>query len=229
MKTIGLLGGMSWESSLEYYRLINQLVRDRRGGNHSAECILLSVDFDPVEQLQHAGEWAQIARRMAGAAERLERAGAELLLLCTNTVHKVAGQIEMAVSIPFLHIADATARAIRGQAVSTVGLLGTTFTMEQDFISARFESSGIRCIVPDADDREYVHQAIYRELCAGVVLDSTRERFLQIIRRLTNRGAGGVVLGCTEIPLLVSQEHLDMPVFDTMALHARAAVDYALE
>jgi amino-acid racemase len=228
MLKIGLLGGMSWESSAEYYRLANELVRDRLGGLHSAECLLYSVDFADIEAMQAAGRWDDAAVALAAAAKSLQAAGADLLLLCTNTMHKVADQVQAAVSIPLLHLADATAAAVRQAGAATVGLLGTAFTMEQDFYRDRLAAHGLTVLVPDADDRALVHRVIYDELCLGVVSDASRGAYRDVIARLVGRGAQGVILGCTEIELLVGPEDSAVPVFPTTRLHVEAAVDRAL-
>ena len=230
LKTIGLIGGMSWESTVPYYRHINEAIRDRLGGLHSARVILFSVDFHDIEQLQHAGRWDEAGAMMADAARSLERGGADFLVLCTNTMHKVAPAIEAAVTIPLLHIADPTARAIRAAGVRTVGLLGTRFTMEQDFFRGRMEDlHGIEVVVPDAADRDTVHRIIYDELCLGVVREVSRDAYRCVIARLVERGAQAVILGCTEISLLVGADDASVPMFDTTAIHAQAAVEMALE
>ena len=228
MLTIGFLGGMSWESTAEYYRLANELVRERLGGLHSAQCVLHSVDFADVEQLQVAGEWDRAGQLLADAARAVEAAGADLLVLCTNTMHKVAGAIEQAVSIPLLHVIDVTADAIAQQGLTTVGLLATAFTMEQDFYRERLASHGITTIVPDADGRRVVHDVIYDELCRGIVTEFSREAYRRIIARLVADGAQGIVLGCTEIELLIGAQDAEVPVFPTTRLHVEAAVDRAL-
>lgn len=229
MRTIGLIGGMSWESSLEYYRLINQTVQARLGGLHSARSVLVSVDFAEIAALQHGGEWEGAAARMAAAARSLERAGAECVVLCTNTMHKLAGAIEAAVRIPFLHIADPTAARVREAGLWTVGLLGTRFTMEEDFYRGRLEARhGLRVLVPEGAERELVHRVIYDELCRGLVRPESRAAYAAVIRGLVGAGAQGIVLGCTEIGLLVRAEDSPVPLFDTAALHAQAAVDFAL-
>jgi aspartate racemase len=228
MKRIGLIGGMSWESTLPYYRIINEAVKERMGGLHSAELVLYSVDFQAIETLQRAGSWDDAGAALAGAAVALERAGAELLVVCTNTMHIVAPAIEAAVSIPLLHIADPAAEAARHAGVDTVGLLGTRFTMEQDFYVDRLrQRHGLSVIVPDETDREEVHRVIFEELCLGRVLTSSRAAFEAIVARLAARGAGGVILGCTELAMLVEPERLAVPAFDTTRLHALAAVDAA--
>ncbi len=229
MRTIGLIGGMSWESTVTYFRLINERVKARLGGYHSAEVILYSVDFAEIERLQMAGEWDEAGKRLAATARSLERAGAECIVLCTNTMHKVASAIESAVALPFLHIVDPTAAAIHAAGLRTIGLLGTRFTMEQDFYRGRLrERRGIEALVPDAADRDTVHRVIYEELVQGNVLPKSRAQYLAIIDRLKDRGAEGIILGCTEISMLISPDSLDLPCFDTTELHAEAAVDFAL-
>jgi aspartate racemase len=229
VKRIGLLGGMSWESSAEYYRLVNEATRERLGGLHSADCLLRSVDFADVEQLQRAGRWEEAGALLAGEAEALVRAGAELLVLCTNTMHKVADAIAGAVDVPFVHIADTTAEAVRAQGIGRVGLLATAYTMEQDFYIGRLrDQHGLDVLVPDPADRRIVHDVIYHELCVGVVAPESREEYRRIMRELAGRGAEGILLGCTEIDLLVTQDDSPVPVFDTTRLHAQRAVDLAL-
>ncbi|MBN0981024.1 aspartate/glutamate racemase family protein [Pseudomonas hygromyciniae] len=229
MRTIGLIGGMSWESSAEYYRIINQQVRDRLGPLRSAQMLLYSVDFGPVEQAQHAGRWDDAALILQDAARRLQAGGADCIVLCTNTMHLVAPQIEAAVSVPFLHIADAAgAAAVKAQTL-TVGLLGTAFTMEQDFLKARLAAQGLTVLVPDAQERSAVHRIIYEELCVGVISEASRQVYQQAIANLAARGAQAIILGCTEIGLLIKPEHSDLPLLDTTELHAQAAVAFALE
>ncbi|MFG2052672.1 aspartate/glutamate racemase family protein [Micromonospora sp. NPDC048930] len=228
MLTIGMLGGMSWESSAHYYRLANELVRERLGGLHSARCVLYSVDFAEVEQLQTTGQWEEAGRLLGQAAVAVQAAGADLLLLCTNTMHKVADQVQAAVDIPLLHLADATAAAVGAAGLDSVGLLGTAFTMEQDFYRDRLTRHGLRVIVPDAEDRADVHRIIYQELCLGEVRDSSRQTYRDVIDRLVASGAQGVILGCTEIELLISPADSPVPVFPTSRLHVEAAVDLAL-
>ncbi|PPJ43858.1 MULTISPECIES: aspartate/glutamate racemase family protein [unclassified Pseudoxanthomonas] len=229
MKTIGLIGGMSWESTVPYYRLVNEGIKARLGGLHSAQVVLYSVDFHEIERLQREGDWHTAGELLADAARRVQAAGADLLVLCTNTMHKVAPQMEAAVSIPLLHIADATGAAITTAGHRTVGLLGTRFTMEQDFYRERLrEVHGLQVIVPDADDRGLVHDVIYDELCRGVVRDSSREAYRRIMDDLVASGADAIILGCTEIGLLVGAQDASVPLFDTTALHANAAVDAAL-
>jgi len=229
MKTIGLLGGMSWESTVLYYQLINQGVKNKLGGLHSARIVLVSVDFQEIEELQHKGEWGEAGSILSNAARRIQTAGAEFLLICTNTMHKLAPQIEQSIQIPLLHIADATARRIKQQGLETVGLLGTMFTMEEDFYRARLtEKHGLKVLIPPKEDREFVHQVIYGELCKGVINGKSREEFLRIMRELQSQGAKGVIEGCTEIVMLVQQHHTDIPLFDTTAIHAQEAVSIAL-
>lgn len=229
MKRIGLLGGMSWESSAEYYRLVNEETRDRLGGLHSADCLLRSVDFSEIEQLQRTGRWDRAAALLAAEASSLERAGAELLVLCTNTMHKVAGAITDAITIPFVHIADTTADAVRAKGLETVGLLATGYTMEQDFYTGRLrDAHGLQVLIPDEADRRIVHSVIYDELCVGIVAERSREQYRRIMRDLAERGAEGILLGCTEIDLLVGPQDAPVPVFDTTRLHARRAVELAV-
>jgi aspartate racemase len=228
-RVIGMLGGMSWESSAEYYRLANELIRERLGGLHSARLVLASVDFAEIERLQVAGEWAQAGRLLAEAARGVEAAGAELLILCTNTMHKVADQIQAAIEIPLLHLADTTAAAVKRDGLRTVGLLGTAFTMEQDFYRDRLAAHGLHVLVPDAADRAEVHRIIYDELCLGVVQESSRQIYRDVIARLVAAGAEGVILGCTEIELLVGEDDSPVPTFPTTRLHVEAAVAAALE
>ncbi len=227
-RVIGMLGGMSWESSALYYRLANELVRDRLGGLHSARCVLVSVDFAEVERLQVQGRWDEAGRLLAQEAKNVEAAGAELLLLCTNTMHKVADQVQDAVGIPLLHLADVTAAAVHAAGLTTVGLLATGFTMEQDFYRDRLAASGLRVLVPPADDRAEVHRIIYEELCLGVVREPSRQTYREVIGRLVEAGAEGVLLACTEIELLIGQEDSPVPVFATTRLHVEAAVEASL-
>ncbi len=230
MKTIGLLGGMSWESTALYYRLINEGVRERMGGLHSAKIAMVSVDFHEIETLQHAGNWDQAGARLARSAQQVEAAGANFLLICTNTMHKVMPRIAENLTIPILHLADATARRILSRGMSTVGLLGTAFTMEQDFYKGRLEQEhGLTVITPTAADRKIVHDVIYEELCLGQVNPESRARYLRIIDEMVAVGAEGVIEGCTEIVMLVDQEHTAVPLFDTTAIHAQEAVTMALE
>ena len=229
MKRIGLLGGMSWESSIEYYRLVNEVTRDRLGGLHSSDCLLRSVDFAEIELLQREGRWDEAGARLADEARALAGAGAQLLVLCTNTMHKVADQITAAVAIPFVHIADTTAHAVRAGGLQTVGLLATGYTMEQDFYVGRLrDMHGLKVLVPDEVDRRIVHDVIYDELCVGVVRDASRDEYRRIMGELAQRGAQGILLGCTEIDLLVGPEDSPVPVFDTTRLHAERAVELAI-
>jgi aspartate racemase len=229
VKRIGLLGGMSWESSSEYYRLVNEMVRERLGGLSSADCLLRSLDFAPIERLQRSGDWEAAGSLLASEAAGLEAAGAELLVLCTNTMHKLAAEVEAAVSIPFVHIADATEAAVRGAGLARVGLLATAYTMGQDFYVGRLrERHGLDVLVPEEADRRLVHDVIYQELCVGVVRESSRAEYRRVMAALVERGAEGILLGCTEIDLLVGASDASVPVFDTTALHARAAVELAL-
>jgi aspartate racemase len=229
MKTIGLIGGMSWESTVPYYRIINEAIKERLGGLHSAKIILYSVDFHDIEELQRAGDWDTAGQRMAGAAKSLESAGADFLVLCTNTMHKVAPAIEQAVRIPLIHIADPTADAIKATGVTKVGLLGTQFTMEQPFYADRLRNQhGLEVITPQLADREIVHRIIYGELCLGKVLDESRIAYQNIMAGLIAKGTQAIILGCTEISLLVSQQDLAVPLFDTTWIHARAAAEVAL-
>jgi aspartate racemase len=227
-RVIGMLGGMSWESSAEYYRLANELVRERLGGLHSARCLLASVDFADIEAMQVAGEWEAAGKVLAEAARGLEAGGAELLVLCTNTMHKVAAQVQHAVRIPLLHIGDVAAKAVTDAGLRTVGLLGTAFTMEQAFYIDRLAAHGLTVLVPDAGDRADVHRIIYDELCLGVVLDESRQLYREVIERLVQSGAEGIVLGCTEIEMLISEKDSSTPVFPTTLLHVQAAVDASL-
>jgi aspartate racemase len=229
MKTIGLLGGMSWESTAVYYRIINERIRERMGGLHSGKIIIYSFDFAELEALQSSGRWNESAAVLVAAARLLERAGAEILLICANTMHKVADEVQGGVSIPLLHIADVVAERITEAGIGTVGLVGTAFTMEQEFYRGRLERGhGIEVIVPNARDREAVHRVIYEELCVGEIRDPSRELFREVIRRLVAEGAGGVVLGCTEIPLLVGPADVDIPLFDTTEIHAASAAAAAM-
>ena len=229
MKTIGLIGGMSWESTVPYYRTINRVMGARLGGLHSARLVLYSVDFHDIEVLQHEGRWEEAGDILADAARAVRRAGADAIVLCTNTMHKVAGQIEAAVDIPLLHIADATATRVQQAGVSRVGLLGTKFTMEEDFYRGRLEARhGLKVLTPPGEQRDLVHSVIYDELCLGRVEDSSRQAYRKIVADLVDQGAQGVILGCTEIGLLLGQEDAAVPLFDTAAIHAEAAAEWAL-
>lgn len=230
MKTIGLLGGMSWESTVSYYTMINEAVKMRLGGLHSAKILLYSVDFAEIEALQHAGDWDAAAEVLVCAAQNLERGGADCVLICTNTMHKVAPQIRASVGIPLIHIADATALALQQAGVTTVALLGTAYTMEQDFYKGRLtDQFGLKVLTPDAADRSTVHDIIYKELCLGQIRPDSKQRYTKIIAKLKQQGAEAVILGCTEIGLLIRAEDSCLPVFDTTSLHAQAAVCFALE
>lgn len=229
MQTIGLLGGMSWESSAHYYRLINQEARRRLGGTHSAPSVMVSVDFAEIEALQHAGDWKTLTARMVTAARQAENGGADLLVICTNTMHLMADAVQDAISIPLLHIADPVGRAITEQRLSRIGLLGTAFTMEQPFLRERLQDRfGLDMRTPGADDRHQIHRIIYDELVRGVITEASRAIYRDIIRRMAEDGAEAIILGCTEIMLLVSQKDSPVPLFDTTTLHALAAVDAAL-
>jgi aspartate racemase len=228
--TIGLIGGMSWESSAEYYRTINREMNRRLGGVHSAQCLMYSVDFEGIKRLQHEGDWERLAEAMKEAAVRLERGGADFIVLCTNTMHRVADAIAASVSISTLHIADPTADKIKAAGFQRIGLLGTAFTMEQDFYKGRLQQRhGLEVIVPDENDRRIVHEIIYKELVLGQIRPESRQAYRAIIARLIERGAQAVILGCTEIMLLVSDEDSAVPLFDTTTIHALAAVDWALK
>lgn len=230
MKTIGVIGGMSWESSALYYRLINEGIKQRLGGLHSAELLMCSVDFAPIEALQHAGDWSGAARILIDAARRLEAGGADFFLIATNTMHQVADEVSAAVHIPLLHIADATAETLRKDGVKRVGLLGTAFTMELDFYRQRISDiDGIEIVVPEMHDRQMVHDIIYQELCQGVVDADSRKVYLAIMERLRNDAVDGIILGCTEIGMLVRQEHTEIPLYDTTVIHAEKAVSRALD
>ena len=230
MKTIGLIGGMSWESTVEYYRLLNKTVHERLGGFHSAKCVLVSVDFSEIETLQNENRWDEASQILAGAARQLESAGAEVILLCTNTMHKCAPAIESATSLPFIHIADAAATAIKAQNLTKIGLLGTRFTMVDSFIKDRLaDSFGLSVLIPNQNEIEIIHKVIYEELVQGIILDTSRQAYLQIINQLVARGAQGIILGCTEIGLLIRQSDSPVPVFDTTRIHALSAVEFALE
>lgn len=229
MKIVGLIGGMCWESTIPYYRQINELIKERLGGLHSAKIILYSVNFHDIERLQHAGDWETAGQLMGDAARCLEGAGADFLVLCTNTMHKVAAAIEAAVHIPLLHIADPTAAEIKAAGFSTVGLLGTRFTMEESFYKDRLqERHGLRIMIPMSDDCQIIHRIIYEELCLGHTLDESRNEYRRVIRSLVHQGAEAVILGCTEISLLVDQHDSAVPLFDTTRIHARKAAEWAL-
>lgn len=230
MKTIGLLGGMSWESSLQYYKIINEEVKKKMGYQHSCKCLMYSVDFAEIEKLQHEGEWNKLSDIMIDAACKVQNGGADFLVICTNTMHKMADDIERNAGIPVLHIADAAAESVKAEGMKKVGLLGTKFTMEQEFYKGRLlEKHGIDVVIPDEQERQMVHDIIYNELVLGVIRDSSRNVYLEIINNLVSRGAEGIVLGCTEIPLLVQQKDCEARLFDTTTIHALAAVELALK
>ncbi|AJD89671.1 aspartate racemase [Jeotgalibacillus malaysiensis] len=229
MKTIGLIGGMSWESSASYYRTINETVKEQLGGLHSAKCILYNVDFDEIERYQTEGDWNAAGRRLSDAARSLEKAGADFLVICTNTMHKVVNQIEERIHIPVLHIADATAKQIQQSGIKTVGLLGTRYTMEQDFYKERLTSQGINVMTPSEEDRKQINRIIFDELCLGKIEDDSREYYRSVIKKLSADGAQGIILGCTEIGLLISPGDTAIPLFDTAEIHALEAVKLALK
>ncbi|MDF2606778.1 MAG: aspartate racemase [Bacillales bacterium] len=229
MRTIGLIGGMSWESSSEYYRLINEEVKRRLGGLHSAKSIMYSVDFQEIEHYQSEGDWISAGKLLGNAAQSLEKAGADFIIICTNTMHKVVNYIQENINIPILHIADATANRILESKINKVGLLGTRYTMEQDFYKSRIEANGIQVIVPDKNDIEVVNNVIYNELCLGKVGKSSKEYYKKVIERLVAEGAEGIILGCTEIGLLVSSDDAEVPIFDTAKIHAIESVNWSLK
>lgn len=229
MKRIGLIGGLSWESTIIYYKLINELVRDQLGGLHSADCLVSSFDFAEIEVLQASGRWTEATDRMIDAAQRLEKANADFLLICSNTMHKMADQVQASVQIPLLHLADATATRIKAQGLKRIGLLGTRFTMEEDFYKGRLiDQHDLEVIVPDAEDRRIVNAAIYDELCQGIISPTSKQHYVAIMRKFVEAGAEGIILGCTEITLLVNQDDSSVPLFNTTAIHAEVAVEYAL-
>ena len=229
MKTIGLIGGMSWESTVTYYQLINEAVKKELGGLHSAKIVLYSVEFSQIEEMQAAGKWEEAARVLTDAAQALERAGADFILICTNTMHKVAPQVSTGIHVPLMHIAEATAKALLEKGIKRVGLLGTKYTMTQEFYRDKLVEAGLEVLTPDEVDMEIVHRVIYDELCLGIVRRKSKEEHLRIIGTLAARGAQGVILGCTEIGLLVGQEDMELPVFDTTRIHAEQAVRKALD
>jgi aspartate racemase len=230
MKKIGLLGGMSWESSLNYYKIINEEIKKKLGGLHSAKVILNSIDFDEIEKLQHSGNWDKTAEILAKEAKDIQNAGADFLLICTNTMHKVASQIEQNISIPILHIADATAQVLVQDGIKKVALLGTAFTMEQDFYKKRLEDKfDLEVVVPNQQDRQIVHKIIYDELCLGQINQISKQKYLQIIKKLQMQNIQGVILGCTEIAMLVKQEDCDIKLYDTTTIHAKKAVEFAIQ
>ena len=230
MKTIGLIGGMSWESSIEYYRIMNEATKARLGGLHSAKSLMYSVDFAEVEFLQHTGKWAEAAHMLVDAAQRLERGGADFIVLCTNTMHKVAGEIQAAVKIPLLHIADPTAQQVKEAGIREIGLLGTRFTMEEEFYKDRISQKyGLHVHIPNAQEREVIHRVIYDELVVGEISQASKEKYIGIIERMVHQGIEGLILGCTEIGLLIHEQDSQVPLFDTTRIHAEAAVEYALQ
>jgi aspartate racemase len=228
MKTIGLIGGMSWESTIPYYRILNETVRDTLGSFHSAKIILYSVDFDDIERDQTAGEWERMGVKLADIALTLQNAGADAIALCTNTMHKVAGQIEAQISIPFIHIADATAEAVINSGITKIALLGTKYTMSQDFYRDRLASHGLEIIVPEMQDQEIINDVIFNELIQGKVLESSRKKYLNIINSLVSQGAQGVILGCTEIGILIRMQDTTIPLFETVAIHAKKITEFML-
>jgi aspartate racemase len=228
MKTIGLIGGMSWESSIEYYRIINQATRSQLGGLHSAKSVMYSVDFAEIEALQHQNRWQEAAEILIAAAQSIERSGADFVVLCTNTMHKLADEVEASIQVPFLHIADATADKIRSRGIQKIGLLGTRFTMEQDFYRGRLHQHGLETIVPNQEERALVHQVIYEELCLGIINPDSKKQYIEIIDRLVRSGAEGIILGCTEIELLIQAGDATVELFPTTRIHAEAAVERAI-
>lgn len=229
MKTIGLIGGMSWESSIEYYRIINEVTKSKLGGLHSAKSVMYSVDFAEIEALQHQSRWQEAAGLMVAAAQSLERAGADFIVLCTNTMHKLADEIEANIQVPFLHIADATAEKIQSSGIQKIGLLGTRFTMEQDFYRGRLvDKHGLEVLIPNDDEREVVHRVIYQELCLGIINPESRKQYIEIMNSLVESGAEGIILGCTEIELLIHTGDVTVGLFPTTRIHAEAAVEKAI-
>lgn len=229
MKTIGLIGGMSWESSLEYYRIVNETVKEKLGGLHSCKCLMYSVDFGVIEALQHQNKWDELTKLMIEAAQNLKHGGADFIVICTNTMHKMAPEIETATGLNVLHIADVTGAAISKDQIQKVGLLGTRFTMEGDFYKKRLKDNyDIEVIIPEDADRQIIHDIIYNELCLGIIKDDSRQKYIDIINKLCANGAEGIILGCTEIPLLIKQSDVLIPVYDTTKIHAESAVDFAL-
>lgn len=229
MKTIGLIGGMSWESSAVYYQLINQKAKEILGGTHSARSIMYSVEFNEVEQLQHQGKWEKLTEIMIDAAQKVEKGGADFIVICTNTMHKMVPEISANISIPILHIADATAEKIKEKGIKKIGLLGTNFTMTQDFYKGKLEKDHhLEVIIPNETDRQIIHSIIYQELILGNIKEESRQKYVAIIKKMQSDGAEGVILGCTEIPLLIQQKDSPIPVFDTTKIHAEKAVEFAL-
>ncbi|PEC79817.1 aspartate racemase [Bacillus cereus] len=229
MKTIGLIGGMSWESTSEYYRIINEEIKERLGGLHSAKCLINSVDFEEIERCQSSGDWDGAGEILGNAAYSLQKGGADFIIICTNTMHKVVGKIKAKIDIPVLHIADATAKEIKRKDIQKVGLLGTKYTMEQDFYKSRIEEHDIKVIVPSEKNRKEINKVIYTELCLGKIVSQSREYYKRVIEELVQKGAQGIILGCTEIGLLIKQENVSVPIFDTTYIHAIEAVKVALD
>lgn len=230
MKKIGLIGGMSWESTVDYYKILNREIKAKLGEPHSAEIIMHSVDFAEIEKLQSAGEWNQLSQKMIKIAQKLETAGADMILICANTMHQMAPEVQANVRTPLLHIADAAAEKVEAKGYKKVGLLGTKYTMEGDFYKNRIEEKyGIEVVIPDPEARDYIHQVIYQELVSGILKDESKEKFKEIIENLKEKGAEGIILGCTEIPLLIKTEDSSLPIFNTTELHAKKAVQFALE
>ena len=230
MKIIGLIGGMSWESSAEYYRIINEKIKEKLGGLHSAKTLMYSVNFEEIEKLQHQGKWQELTEIMIDAAKRLENGGADFIVICTNTMHKMADEIQKNVKIPLLHIADATAEKVENRGIKKVGLLGTKFTMEEDFYKGRLiDKYRLQVLIPNEKDRQIVHDVIYKELCLGIVNPESKEKFIEIIKNLVSDGAEAVILGCTEIPLLIKQDDVEILIFDTTRIHAEAAVEWSIK
>ncbi|ABR35307.1 aspartate/glutamate racemase family protein [Clostridium beijerinckii] len=229
MKTIGLIGGMSWESTVTYYQVLNNVIKEKLGGLHSAKCLLYSLDFHEIEKCQSTGEWEVSAQILSEAALTLEKAGADFIVICTNTMHKVADKVQEAISIPILHIAEVTAQVLKAENITKIALLGTKYTMEQDFYKSKLIEDGIRVLIPDKEDIETVNEIIYNELCVGIISKHSKEVYLNIIDKLTNKGAQGVILGCTEIGLLVQQRDTKTPLFDTTLIHAEKAALFSIE
>ena len=229
MKTIGLIGGMSWESTVTYYKIINETVKERLGGLHSAKCILYSVDFQEIEECQANGNWEKSGEILGEAANNLEKAGADFIVICTNTMHKVVNQIKEKISIPILHIAEMTAEKILEKGLKNIALLGTKYTMEQDFYKSKLIEKGINVIIPDKNDIEIINKVIYDELCLGIINSNSKKKFLEIVDKLRNKGSEGIILGCTEIGLLIKNEDTDVPLFDTAIIHAEQAAIYSIK
>lgn len=229
MKTIGLIGGMSWESTVSYYQIINREIKEKLGGLHSSKCILYSVDFHEIEECQSSGEWDKSADILTNAALSLEKAGADFIIICTNTMHKVADAIQKKLRVPLLHIAEVTAEELLKNSVTNVALLGTRYTMEQDFYKSKLIDHGIKVIIPEENDREFINHTIFQELCLGIMNEASRQQLLSICSKLYDQGAQGIILGCTEIGLLINQESVDIPLFDTTLIHAKSAARYSME